>query len=276
MAGSQRIRFRDLRAIYELLGEVRQIGNDPKAWRSHMLSEGSRLIHADVAMTMDMCNAAMHSASELIAPITTGWQSPAEEARYYSYFADYKMVDDPGAHAVYAAHQRSWRASARRQEMVDDRTWYGSPIVSGVRREGGVDDFVFSSAFLGPGVLHGFIFYRRWGHEPFEVHDHRLLKLLHASLLRMIFRGARQREALVKKYGLTPRLAQTLDLLISARSTKLISSEMKVTPYTLNGYVKLLYDRLRVSSRIELMHRCRLEWPDQIFLPPPVPMMQPH
>lgn len=275
MGKSQRLRFRDVRAIYELLGEMRDVGSDPKAWRSHMLTAGSRLINADVAMTMDMRNAGMYLPVELIDPITTGWQSPLEETRYYSYFADYKMVDDPGAHAVFAAHKRGWLAAAGRREMVDDQTWYGSPIVSDVRRGGGVDDFVFSSAFLAPTMLHGFIFYRRWEHKPFEARELRLIRLLHTSLLRMIFRGAGQREALCKKYELSPRLAHALELHISARSAKQISAEMKVTLHTLNGYTKLLYDRLRVSSRMELMHRCRTEWPDQILLPPPIPMTQP-
>lgn len=268
MATSQRIRMRDMRAVFDLLGEVRELGHDPAAWRSHLLQSGSRLIGADVAMTMDMRNAALHAPAELIEPCTCGWSSPAEEARYYRYFADYEMIDDPGACAVFAAHQGNRRlAAARRCERIDDRIWYFSPQVSGARRESGVDDFVFASAMLAPAVMQGLIFYRGWGERPFAIHERRLLRLLHVSLLRIIFRARRQQKALMKEWRLSPRLQATFELLMGSGSAKEIATTLHVTPQTLNGYIKLVYDRMRVSNRLELVDQFKRRWTNQIMLP---------
>lgn len=55
--------------------------------------------------------------------------------------------------------------------------------------------------------------------------------------------------------GLSPRMRQTLEALMTGDSEKQIAAKMKVSPHTVHVYVKQLYKRFGASSRGELMAR---------------------
>ena len=52
---------------------------------------------------------------------------------------------------------------------------------------------------------------------------------------------------------LAPRLAQTLELLLSGCSEKQVAIQMKLSQHTVHGYVKNLYRIYNVSTRSELL-----------------------
>jgi DNA-binding NarL/FixJ family response regulator len=55
--------------------------------------------------------------------------------------------------------------------------------------------------------------------------------------------------------GLSPRMRQTLEALMTGDSEKQIAAKMNVSPHTVHVYVKQLYKRFGASSRGELMAR---------------------
>jgi DNA-binding CsgD family transcriptional regulator len=55
--------------------------------------------------------------------------------------------------------------------------------------------------------------------------------------------------------GLSPRMRQTLEGLMSGDSEKQIAGKLKVSPHTVHVYVKQLYKRFGANSRGELMAR---------------------
>lgn len=55
--------------------------------------------------------------------------------------------------------------------------------------------------------------------------------------------------------GLSPRMRQTLEALMTGDSEKQIAAKMKVSPHTVHVYVKQLYKRFGANSRGELMAR---------------------
>jgi DNA-binding CsgD family transcriptional regulator len=56
--------------------------------------------------------------------------------------------------------------------------------------------------------------------------------------------------------GLSPRMRDTLQHLLSGDSEKEVAAKLKLSPHTVHIHVKNLYKRLRVSSRGELMAKC--------------------
>jgi len=52
---------------------------------------------------------------------------------------------------------------------------------------------------------------------------------------------------------LSPRLRETLDCLLSGSSEKAIAQELKLSPHTVHGYVKLIYRHFKVKSRAQLL-----------------------
>ena len=55
--------------------------------------------------------------------------------------------------------------------------------------------------------------------------------------------------------GLSPRMRQTLELLVRGDSERQIALKLKISPHTVHVYVKQLYKRFNASSRGELLSR---------------------
>ena len=52
---------------------------------------------------------------------------------------------------------------------------------------------------------------------------------------------------------LSPRLRETLDCLLAGSSEKGIAQELRLSPHTVHGYVKLIYRHFQVKSRAQLL-----------------------
>lgn len=57
--------------------------------------------------------------------------------------------------------------------------------------------------------------------------------------------------------ALSPRLQQTLQLMLTGLSIKEIANTLQLSPHTINDYRKNLYDRFNVHSRAEFITRFR-------------------
>jgi DNA-binding NarL/FixJ family response regulator len=56
--------------------------------------------------------------------------------------------------------------------------------------------------------------------------------------------------------GLSPRMRQTLELLLAGDSEKQVAHKLKLSQHTVHVYAKSLYKHFGVSSRGELLARC--------------------
>jgi DNA-binding CsgD family transcriptional regulator len=52
---------------------------------------------------------------------------------------------------------------------------------------------------------------------------------------------------------LSPRLNETLQCLLDGASEKKIAEQLKLSPHTVHGYVKLIYRHFQVKSRAQLL-----------------------
>ena len=59
--------------------------------------------------------------------------------------------------------------------------------------------------------------------------------------------------------GLSPRMRDTLQLLLAGHSEKEVAIKLGLSQHTVHIHVKNLYKRLHVSSRAELMAKCLSE-----------------
>ena len=57
----------------------------------------------------------------------------------------------------------------------------------------------------------------------------------------------------VRAKELSPRLRETLDCLLAGSSEKGIAQELRISPHTVHGYVKLIYRHFQVKSRAQLL-----------------------
>jgi len=50
----ERLKLRDVRAIFRLVGELRELGADPNAWRPHMVQKLLEIVHAQVVVSSEV------------------------------------------------------------------------------------------------------------------------------------------------------------------------------------------------------------------------------
>jgi len=258
MCKSGRVRLKDLRAIYLLVGECCEVGSDPYAW--HMRAfEGLRRIvgfqFGAAAMTGRDIND-FHFNSTLGA-IGWGYTDEQQKRLHQEYMQSDLHRSDPTF--LPFLQLGGSLITRRREEVVEDEQWYNSVHFNEHFRLAHLDDGLFAAAFpnQGTGVnLHSLLLYRPLGDRRFSVRDRRIIWLFLREIRRLL--GTKLMPfGPTNPYGLSPRMRQVLALLAEGQSEKQVAESLKLSPHTDHDYVKMLHRRLGVSNRGELLARSR-------------------
>ena len=54
MEASAKLKLRDVRTIFRLIGEVRELGSDPQQWRPHMIRRLQKLLAAEIVISSEI------------------------------------------------------------------------------------------------------------------------------------------------------------------------------------------------------------------------------
>lgn len=266
MGQSARLRLSDVRRVFRLLGEVRELGNDPQQWRQHELEGLMRLTGAIVGLSGLEPVPLRGNLDDLRTFVEAGMQSPAQREVYLEFMQSGAMLSDP-TYQFMRRHPRQSFARLRR-EMVDESTWYRCPTADQYHRAAGVDDVLYSRQVVPMARSVDMITLRRpWGDKPFNRRCKRIVALFHAELARLWRRrwptneDANERFALAgdsSGTGLPWHLQQVVAQLRVGHSEKEATTTLGLSRHTVHTYVKELYSRLSVHSRGEAM--AKLQW----------------
>lgn len=145
MAQSERLRARDWRAIFRLVGECRELGDDRGAWRTHLLAEASRLTGSDLGMTAEMAGCRALRPVDL-GMVTWGWQTGFVGPEVFDLHVQ-AFRHDPNylPMMIEGMRRRADRPAVtfRRSDVVADRGWYRSTDYQFVFRGYGVDHVIY-------------------------------------------------------------------------------------------------------------------------------------
>ncbi len=266
MSKSQRLRFRDLRDIYRLIGDCRDLGANVRSWREHMLQGLRRLVDAQVAVGSEVRTGGPERRIEVRHCIDLGWASAASRAYFLRYLDGGGVVGDPTLWTcLNLAHPLATR---RREQLIGDRPWFNSVEYNEFRRPAGSDDWLGSIA--SPAEFPAFQVInldRPPGAKRFTPRETRLVHLFHHELKRLIpvFLAWDEDGYLA---GLSLRLRQTLGCLLEGDSEKQVALRLGLSRHTVHEYVKTLYRRFDVSSRAELLAYCLRIRPPGRGVPP--------
>jgi hypothetical protein len=254
MGHSQSLRLRDIRNVFHLLEEVTERGIDSSAWRQHMLTGLCRLTGARLGISMGLRNAFPGQTVIPLDPITVGFTTEHEEKLWRRYLQTSELGDDPATCALIDTQLKQRFFLKAREEMIDAKLWYSSPVVMESRRLAGVDNFLLASTRAHrPGVILGFSIYRAWGEKPFGVRQQRIARLFHVELLRRLWPIC---DATDPSYLMLPhRLRLTLRSLLAGKTAKETAEAMGLSVQSINTYVKDMYAKLNVDSRGALMNK---------------------
>lgn len=254
MERSQRIRLRDLRAVYLLVGECCEVGRDPYAWHLRAFEGLRKLLGVRIGLAnMSPGGIQSFDRQTLLGQIDWGWDGDRERQVLRNYERGDFVYTDPTF--VNFRRLSGNLIVRRREQLVDSAQWYGCPHFNEYYRHSRIDNGIFMSSAPAreSGVKTHFVnVFRALGDRDFSVRDSRIAWLFFREIRQLL--GTKLAPfGHPAPYGLSPRLREVLALLAEGRSEKQVARELSISSHTVHDYVKELHKRFGVSSRAELV-----------------------
>ena len=237
-----RLRLADVRAVFRLIGEIRELGSDPDQWRPHMICRLRTMLGAHVVVSSEV-HFRTTAAPGVLRVVDIGWGCDESQETWRIRTEQPEQPRDYwlAAGVVLPRHDPEWH-----EQIV---------AVKPIRHVYGGTSFILSQYPLPyAGAVDQLGLHRAWGDAAFAPAQHRLVRLLHVELGRLWKQDA-LKKARDPSQHLPPRLAQTLQELIVGSSEKQIALKLDLSRHTIHNYVKALHQRFGVSSRGELLAR---------------------
>lgn len=252
MNKSQTISLADVRQIFGLLGEIRELRGDPAAWRLHLLSRLNALLGAQVGLTGEMDLPYTLDRMRPTNPVDFGWRGDQERKAWREYFSRLDISDDPTWQVIYPHVGRP--LTKFRDQLMPPVHWYRCEHVQRYRRTSGVDSFIVSQRPLS-WIQRDHIIYilRGWCEPPLSLRHQRIVELFHNEFVIMLQRDLQNVYTDPWSATLSPRLQQTLHLLLAGHVEKQIVARLALSRHTVHQYIKSLYRRMHVCSKAELL-----------------------
>lgn len=254
MAESRRLRLRDVREIFRLIGECRDLGTDPVAWRLHLLTAVCARLGARVGAGGEATGMARQQFIPL-STVDTGWETDSQRQPMIEWMQMQSQQSAPSGLLPFREPVTQSLIIAR-DEAFSDAQWYNSVQFCEYVRRSELDDLLFSLRRISTGGDHfcGMMFMRSLGEPKFSGRDKEFLATLHQELAPLVGRQlalANEPSALY----LSPRLRQVLKCLLEGDSEKQVACRLGLTRDTTHQYVKAIYRHFGVHTRAELMAR---------------------
>ena len=211
-----------------------------------MLRRLCRLLDARVAVGSEVRRVAGTPGLGVVSSVDLGWPSEGTRQWFVRYLAALGIAGDPTLQACLERAQPL--VTRRREQIIDDREWYGSDVYNEFRRPAESDDWIGSVAVLPDPV--GYLVLnldRPPGAPRFAERQRRLVHVFHQEVVRLV-PSILARDAEGPLAGLPPRLCQTLECLLEGDSEKQVAARLGLSRHTVHEYVMALYRRFDVSS----------------------------
>lgn len=258
MGRSKQLRLADMRAIFRLIGECRELGVDSTLWRRHLLTQMLRLTGGRIAMGGPASIRDGYLQPDPVPSVDLGWDGPRERGAFVQYLRDEMHTKDPalkGLCPLLEQLRRPMDSLTRcRRQLADDSSWYGSAAFCDYHRPSGADDGLMSVVALSNGEVHGIALFRSPNERPFTARHRRLLHVLHTELAPHLMSDLAP-PGCDPISSLSPRLRSVLLCLLEGDTERQAALRLGLSRDTTHQYVKTIYRQLEVSSRGELMAR---------------------
>jgi DNA-binding CsgD family transcriptional regulator len=258
MGHSNHLRLSDVRAVFRVIGECRELGIDSALWRAHLLVELLRLTNGQVAMEGPTGMHHDFTGAQPVPVLDVGWDGPREQRIFQQYMIDRMHLRDPAiarfGSLLATLPTRVKSLTRSRRQLAGDHAWYTSAAFCEYLRPSGIDDGLMSVALVGDGQAHAIALFRPPGERRFTARDRHLLHLFHSELAPYLLTYLAP-PGCNPISTLSPRLRDVLACLLEGDSEQQIAVRIGLTRDTTHQYVKAIYRRLNINTRGELMAR---------------------
>ncbi|MEW4569258.1 helix-turn-helix transcriptional regulator [Tautonia sp. JC769] len=259
MARSAQLRSQDWRAILQLVGECRELGDDRSAWREHLMAQVARLTGSDLGMTGEMAGCRSPHLRDL-GVVTWGWQTGFVGRQVFEVHVE-AFRHDPGYSPTmlkgFGLLAVEPAATFSRTDLMEDRPWYRSLEYQLIHKAYGVDHVLWCFHAIpcpAPDENVGLILCRAEGQRDFGGRDRAFVSEV-VSALSPLVGGPLARFADPSPMDLAPRIRQVLACLLEGDGDKQVAKRLGMSVYTVNQYTKAIYRHFGVVSRAELLAR---------------------
>ena len=262
MAESHRPRLRDLRQLYQLVGECSELGADPVAWRQRLVEGAAGLVGGQVAILTEATFAAPFGQPGWLRPryvVDAGWPTASDRRLSLERFSTEGFPE----HGLFAPETFDPPVSLRvihARSRIGEAVWHESILYNEYVRKGYLDDWMHAHFLSDQGEVFWLDLNRAKGDRPFTERQRRILWLLQREVTGLWgTRLAKLGEPSVS--DLSPRLQDVLRCLLEGDSEKQVALRLDISRHTVHHYVKELHRRFAAASRGELLARTRPYWP---------------
>lgn len=251
MGKSGRLRLRDVRAAFRLVGECRDLGRQWGSWYRHALEGLCALVGARAATGGEARRQHPDEPLQVVTFLDVGF-TPLARERYLDFLRANGPAADPMATGL---RQRTGRLlTYPRTQLVPDAVWYRSEAFNEYRKVAGTDhELASENRFSAQGAVSAIGLHRALGDPDFSPRERRLVRLFHEELGRLIGPVLVSAGTPDPLGGLGPRLRQTLECLLEGASEKEVAARLGLSRPTVHQYVSTLYRHFHVQSRAELL-----------------------
>ena len=252
MAQSKQLSLRDVRGVFRLVGECRELGVDVVEWRRHLAAGLCRLTGAQVGL----CGETEYFAQvwqRLVHCEDVGWACAADRQRAWELYRASGTISQDLVYErlFHKLTVKLW--TFRREQVVSNREWVRSATLNDFFRQGRVDLGILSQQSLGCAVrANTVVLLSPFGEASLSERSQRLVHLAQQELAPLLGKAL----AAADEPGwstLSPRWRQTLDCLLDGDSEKQAALRLGIRLPTVHEYVTGLYRHFGVSSRSELL-----------------------
>ena len=254
MGESTTLRAGDYRTILRLVGDCRDLGADPVAWRLHLLTSLCKELGARVGAGGEATGMSRGQFIPL-STVDVGWENNGQRLAMFEWIERQIQSGEPAGLLPMEASNNDELLMSRR-EAYTDREWYNSVQFADYLRRSELDDLVISFQRISGSPDHfcGLTMMRSLGEKQFTQRDKLFLATIHREIVPLVGRQlalANEPSAL----ELSPRRREVLNCLLEGDSEQQVADRLGLTRQTVNQYVKSIYRHFRVNSRAELMAR---------------------
>ena len=259
MSHSARLRISDIHILYRLVGECREMGDDPILWRRHFFAGLAGRTGAGVVLGAEMVGMRAGRVAQL-GTADWGWEDGFDRTGWDRAVAE--MAADPTlsrtpALAAYLSRMAAEDGtSLSRADLLPDGEWYRSWDYENLHRAAGVDHalWCFGSIPDAGDAVNGVIATREHEDPDFTPRQKAFIRE-GCALLAPLVGGPLARFTEPSPTDLRPRARQVLQCLLEGDGDKQVAGRLGISEYTVNEHTKHIYRHFGVRSRAELLAR---------------------
>ena len=251
MSKSESIRLDDVRAVFRLVGECRELGHDPVRWQTHLANGLIALLHSELVMAGEYRIVAGRPVP--VCAVDVGWSTARARRLFLEWQCSPDLPDNPMIAPFYAAPgpRATWGEDSCPDAAFTAAEWRRSPYFNELMIPSDLQESMITRREAADGSTHVVVLGRRRHVRPFGERDRLLLQLVHDELAPHLGKTLANSTDPVGR--LSPRLRETLACLLDGDPEKRIAARLGIASSTLHDHVKRVYRHFGVGSRPELM-----------------------